>query len=58
MQKIQYIPISKLTLHPDNPRILKDKQFKTLCESIKANKDFFEVRAILCNPAFVVFTSN
>jgi DNA modification methylase len=58
MQLIQYIPIEKLTLHPNNPRLIKDEQFRLLCESIKNNKDFFETRPILCNKEMVIFAGN
>lgn len=58
MQKIKYLSISLLKPHPGNPRIIKDKQFKTLCQSLKDNPDYFETRPILCNPDMVVFAGN
>lgn len=58
MVEIKYVPISKLTTHPENPRLIKDEAFKILCESIKANLDYFETRPILCNPQMVVFAGN
>ena len=58
MQEIKYIPIGDLSLHPDNPRFIKDDQFEVLCKSIKANPDYFEARPILCNPAMVIFAGN
>ena len=58
MQKIEYVEIGKLKLHPNNPRVIKDTAFKTLCESIKANPDYFETRPILCTPKMVIFAGN
>lgn len=58
MQLIQYVEISKLKLHPDNPRLIKDAAFKTLCQSIKENREYFETRPILCNKEMVIFAGN
>ncbi|MEI6553581.1 MAG: DNA methyltransferase [bacterium] len=58
MQKIQYIKIDKLKNHPNNPRTIQDHKFKTLCESIRKNPDYFETRPILCNKDFVIFAGN
>jgi ParB-like chromosome segregation protein Spo0J len=58
MQKIQYIKASELTPHPQNPRIIKDRQFQILCESIKKHKTYFETRPILANKDLVVFAGN
>lgn len=56
--KIEYIGVDKLKSHPDNPRLIKDEQFKVLCESIKANPDYFETRPILANKDGVIFAGN
>ncbi len=58
IQKIQYVEVSRLKLHEDNPRIIKDDQFKNLCQSLKDNPRFFETRPILCNKEMVVFAGN
>ena len=58
MQKIEYVAIEKLKSHPNNPRLIKDNQFKVLCESIKNNPDYFETRPILCNKDMVIFAGN
>lgn len=58
MQKIEYIKTSLLKPHPENPRIIKDRQFQILCESIKAHKSYFETRPILCNKDMIVFAGN
>jgi ParB-like chromosome segregation protein Spo0J len=58
MQKIEYIDVSELKPHPNNPRVIKDAAFATLCESIRKNKDYFETRPILCNKKKIVFAGN
>lgn len=58
MIETKYLPIDTLTLHPDNPRLIKDEAFKKLCDSIKANADYFETRPILCNSKMVIFAGN
>jgi len=45
--QIKYIAINKLIPLANNPRLIKDKQFKTLCKSIKENPKFFEARPII-----------
>jgi ParB-like chromosome segregation protein Spo0J len=44
MIQAEYRDIDTLAKLSGNPRIIKDKQFKTLCKSIKANGDYFEAR--------------
>ena len=46
---MQYIELSKLKKLPNNPRIIKDHQFKTLVKSIEDNPDYFEARPIICS---------
>ncbi len=58
MQKIEYIKVGLLKPHPQNPRIIKDRQFEILCESIKKHKSYFETRPILANKDLVVFAGN
>lgn len=58
MQKIEYIAISKLKKHPQNPRLIKGEDFEILCKSISENQEYFETRPILCNPEMVVFAGN
>lgn len=36
--------ISDLRKLPNNPRVIKDQAFKTLCKSIQDNPDYFEAR--------------
>ncbi len=56
--KAQYIKTSKLKIHTNNPRYIKDRDFDILCESIQANPEYFEARPILCTPDMVVFAGN
>jgi len=58
MQQISYLPTEQLKLHPQNPRRIDEKQMQILCDSIKANPDYFETRPILCNKDMVVFAGN
>ena len=45
-----YRKISDLKKLPGNPRIIRDKQFKTLCDSIRDNPEYFKARpCILSN---------
>jgi len=44
MIQAEYREIKTLRKLEGNPRIIKDKQFKTLCDSIKTNGDYFEAR--------------
>lgn len=47
---MEYRDIKTLKELPNNPRLIKDKQFEKLCKSIKDNKQFFEARpCILSN---------
>ena len=44
---MEYRKIEELKLLPHNPRIIKDEQFKILCDSIKKNIKYFEARPII-----------
>ncbi len=58
MQKIKYTSVKDLRVHPNNPRLIKDHEFKILCESVKNNPDYFETRPILCNKQGIIFAGN
>ena len=58
MIKIEYIETAKLQTHDRNPRKIDAEQFEILKKSIADNPEYFEVRPILCTPAFVVFAGN
>ena len=44
---MQYRKLSELKKLKNNPRIIRDKQFKTLCDSIRDNPVYFEARPII-----------
>ncbi len=44
---MQYRKLTELKKLPNNPRIIRDKQFKTLCDSIRDNQEYFEARPII-----------
>lgn len=44
---MEYRDIKDLKCLNNNPRTIKDKDFKILCESIKKNKEFFEARPLI-----------
>jgi len=44
---MQYRKLKELKKLPNNPRIIRDKQFKTLCDSIRDNPKYFEARPLI-----------
>jgi len=44
---MEYRKLSDLKKLEGNPRIIRDKQFKTLCDSIRDNPKYFEARPII-----------
>ena len=44
---MQYRKLTELKKLPNNPRIIRDKQFKTLCDSIRDNPKYFEARPVI-----------
>ena len=44
---MEYRKLNELKKLPNNPRIIRDKQFKTLCDSIRDNPKYFEARPII-----------
>jgi DNA modification methylase len=58
MQEIKYININEIKPDTNNPRLIKDDQFKKLCKSIKENREYFETRPILCDKNMVIFAGN
>lgn len=44
---MQYRKLTELKKLPNNPRIIRDKQFKMLCDSIRDNPKYFEARPII-----------
>lgn len=56
--KVVYMPIDELSVHPDNPRILKDTNFAILCKSIKDNPEYFETRPCIVDKQKVIWAGN
>ena len=44
---MEYRKLTELKKLPNNPRIIRDKQFKTLCDSIRDNPKYFEARPLI-----------
>jgi len=44
---VERFKVSKLTKHPNNPRILRDAQYQTLKKSIDDNPDLLEARPLI-----------
>jgi len=44
---LKHRDITSLTKLEGNPRIIKDRQFESLCKSIKDNPDYFEARPLI-----------
>lgn len=55
---MEYIKINEIKRNPDNPRIIKDTQFKKLVNSIRNNKIFFEARPIIVDYTHMVIAGN
>jgi DNA modification methylase len=54
--QIDHIPIKKLQKNPDNPRLIKGHQFRSLCKSLEESPELFEARPILAVPENGHFT--
>jgi len=46
-QMMQYRRLSTLKKFGNNPRIIRDKQFEILCNSIRDNPEYFEARPLI-----------
>ena len=58
---MEYRKLLELKLLDNNPRIIKENQFKILCDSIKENPDYFEARPIILSDRtgeFVIIAGN
>lgn len=59
--KIQHLPISRLIPNPDNPRLIRDANFKRLVKSLADCPELFEARPCICSDrtgALVVMGGN
>ena len=46
-RKMEYRKLKTLAKLENNPRLIKDKEFKTLCDSIRDNPEYFEARPLI-----------
>lgn len=51
-------PVENLRKNPKNPRIIKDKQFKKLVNSIKSFPEMLEIRPIVANSDGIILGGN
>jgi DNA modification methylase len=56
--KIQTVPISKVKLNSNNPRLIKDDKFKKLVASIQSFPEMLDIRPIVVNSDMVVLGGN
>jgi ParB-like chromosome segregation protein Spo0J len=56
--KIEHVPISQIKKNPDNPRVIKDEDFRKLVKSIKEFPEMLEIRTIVVNKDWVVLGGN
>lgn len=56
--KIEVVRISKVKPHPNNPRVIRDAQFKKLVESIKDFPEMLHIRPIVINENFEALGGN
>ena len=52
------VPIEKITLNPDNPRTIKDDNFKKLVQSVKDFPEMTEIREVVVNKDYMVLGGN
>lgn len=56
--QVQDVKLDDLTPAPWNPRLIKDKRFKELCESLKRDPDFLRLRPVLCTKDGTIYAGN
>jgi hypothetical protein len=56
--KIEHIPTTKIKANPNNPRVIKDDNFRRLVNSIKDFPQMLEIRPIVVNDEMVVLGGN
>ena len=44
---MKYRKLSELKKLPNNPRVIRDERFRSLCESIRENRQYFEARPLI-----------
>ncbi|QIX61848.1 hypothetical protein HER32_11915 [Hymenobacter sp. BT18] len=55
---IQLVPIEQVSLHPQNPRLIKDNRFEQLVQSLIDFPDMLSVRPLVVDENFVVLGGN
>ncbi len=58
LNKIQVVTIKKILPNPNNPRIIKDDNFKKLVKSIKDFPEMLQIRPIIVNSEFMILGGN
>lgn len=58
LPQAQWVSVKKLQPAEWNPRILTDERFDNLCESIRDDPEFLEVRPILATKLGTIFAGN
>lgn len=56
--QIQKIEITKIKLNPNNPRVIKDDNFKKLVRSIQQFPQMLEIRPLVVNKDWIVLGGN
>ena len=56
--QISSIKISQIKGNPNNPRIIKDKKFEKLCQSIRELPQMLNIRPIIVNQDMVILGGN
>ncbi len=56
--KLKWIDINDLNENPNNPRVIEDRDFAALCESIKSFPKMLELRPIVVNDEMVPLGGN
>jgi len=56
--KIQKVKLSEVKLNPNNPRLIKDDNFKKLVQSIKDFPEMLDIRPIVVNADMVILGGN
>lgn len=54
--KIVHLPVTNIKKNPNNPRLIKGNQFKSLCKSLEETPELFDARPILVAPENGHFT--
>ena len=56
--KVEYMDVSVLKKSNKNPRVIKNQQFSMLCDSIKEDPKFMELRPILVDEHNCIYAGN